>query len=125
MREFLRSRSADIAAILGSWLGALMIIGESESSGRIQGDTSFWLLLIAWVATLSLWWRRSHPVAVALFLVPVSMLTDAAAFAVMVALYTLITRRRGRIIVALVALHFGASLVYSVTRPDPVLPPAT
>ncbi|MFI1988555.1 sensor histidine kinase [Actinoplanes sp. NPDC020271] len=116
-------RVFDLVAIAACGFGALLIASDAEASGRISGDATFFCLLLAIPATLSLWWRRSHPVTIAALSVPVLVVTDFAALAALVALYTLIVRRRGRIIPGMVALQLLATVAYSVIRPDPSLPP--
>jgi signal transduction histidine kinase len=123
MIERRRDRALDTAAILVSFLCALILAGEAESSGRIHGDETFVAVLLGLVASLSLWWRRRHPVAVAIFLLPISVLTDAAAYAGVAVLYTLIVQRRTRAVIAVVVLSAVASFAFSVRRPDPQLPP--
>jgi signal transduction histidine kinase len=116
-------RVFDLVAIGASGFAALVIAGEAESSGRIGGNATFVNLVLAALATLALWWRRSHPVAVAALFVPVLVVTDFAGLAGLVALYTLIVRRRGRVIPVMLALHLLAAVAYSVIRPDPALAP--
>ncbi|GAA2883949.1 two-component sensor histidine kinase [Actinoplanes cyaneus] len=116
-------RVFDLVAIGASGFAALVIAGEAESSGRISGDATFVNLVLAALATLALWWRRSHPVAVAALFVPVLVVTDFVGLASLVALYTLIVRRRGRVIPVMLALHLLAAVAYSVIRPDPALAP--
>ncbi len=120
----LADRVFDLAAIGVSGFTAMVIAAEAESSGRVTGDATFFSLVLAFAASAALWWRRAHPVAVAAVLVPVTVVTDFAGVAGLVALYTLITRRRGRVIPVLLALHLLAGVAYSLIRPDPELPPA-
>ncbi|MEV6300242.1 histidine kinase [Actinoplanes sp. NPDC051861] len=118
----IRYRAVDVAAILTSWFFSLVLIGEAESTGRISEQETFPLLLIGWVSALAIWWRRSHPVAMALLIAPAGLVTDAGAFAGMVLLYTLVTLRRGRVIVLVVAIGVVTGLSYAYRRPDPTLP---
>lgn len=122
IREWAKSRLLDVAAILVSWFCALLLAGEAESTGRIQGDETFILLVIGWVAALSLWWRRSHPLAVAIFLTPVGAITDTAAYAGVAVLYTLVVQRRYRAVAIIVPLSLVSAAVYSARVPDPALP---
>ncbi|GIE87642.1 sensor histidine kinase [Actinoplanes regularis] len=117
----LGARAFDLTAIAASGFGALLLAAEAEASGRISGDATFGSLLLAGAASLALWWRRAHPVAVAVLLVPVAVVTDFASVAVLIALYTLITRRRGRVIPVVLVLHLLAGVAYSLIRPDPDL----
>lgn len=114
-------RVFDLAAIAVSWFGALLIAGEAESSGRTSGDATFWGLVLALAASLALWWRRDHPVVVAALFVPLSAVTDSVGVAGTIALYTLVTLRRGRVIGVLLVGTLLAGVVYSRLRPDPEL----
>ncbi|WP_436529839.1 sensor histidine kinase [Actinoplanes sp. HUAS TT8] len=116
-------RVFDLVAIAASGFAALVIASEAEGSGRIGGDATFFSLVLAMAAALTLWWRRAHPVAVAALFVPVSVVTDFAGLAGVIALYTLITRRRGWVIPVMLGLHLLAAVAYSLLRPDPDLPP--
>ncbi|AEV86280.1 histidine kinase [Actinoplanes sp. SE50] len=117
-------RVFDAIAIVVSAVGAVAIAAEAEAAGRIGGDATFYSLLLAVVASGALWWRRRHPVAVAALFVPVTVATDFAGVAAVIALYTLITRRRGWVIPLLFGLHLLAGTGYSLLRPDPHLPAA-
>jgi signal transduction histidine kinase len=116
-------RVFDVVGIVASGFGAMVIAATAESNGRISGDATFFSLLLALAASASLWWRRSHPVAVAALLVPVAAVTDFVGVAVTIAVYTLITRRRGPVIGVLIGLHLLAGVAYSLYRPDPDMPP--
>jgi signal transduction histidine kinase len=121
--ERLRDRAFDVAGILLSFLCALILAGEAESIGRISENETFFAVIIGLAGSLSLWWRRRHPLAVAIFLLPLSALTDATAYAGVAVLYTLIVQRRTRAVIAVVLLSVVAGTLYSVRRPDPDLHP--
>ncbi|KUL30059.1 sensor histidine kinase [Actinoplanes awajinensis] len=121
--ERLGGRVFDLAAIGASVFGALVITSEAESSGRIAGDATFFSLLLALAGSIALWWRRRHPVGVTVLLVVIAAVTDFASFAGLIALCTVIARRRGRTPWVLTGLYLLAGTVYSVWRPDPTLPP--
>ncbi|BCJ40549.1 two-component sensor histidine kinase [Actinoplanes ianthinogenes] len=114
-------RVFDLAAIAVSWFGALVIAGEAEASGRTSDGVTFFGLLLALAASTALWWRRSHPVAVAALFVPISAVTDFVGVAGSIAFYTLVTLRRGRVIGFVLVGTLLAALVYSRLRPDPEL----
>ncbi|WP_433825471.1 sensor histidine kinase [Actinoplanes sp. CA-015351] len=118
-----KDRAIDVAAILISCFCAMVLAGEAESTGRIHGEETFWVLLLGCVGSLSLWWRRSHPFAVALFLMPIAAITDAAAYASVAALYTLVIQRRTRALAVTIVLSMITAAVYGWRRPDPELPP--
>ncbi|GAA4587076.1 histidine kinase [Actinoplanes octamycinicus] len=119
MSERAAERVFDLAAIVASWFGALVIAGTAEASGRISGEATFFSLLLAMAASLALWWRRRCPVAVALLFVPVGAVTDFAGVAGLISFYTLVTLRRGRVIGVVLAGTLAGALVYSRFRPDP------
>ncbi|GIF14356.1 sensor histidine kinase [Actinoplanes teichomyceticus] len=118
------ARVFDVVAILAAAFCALVIAADAEAGGRIAGDATFFSLLLAFAASTMLWWRRRHPVAVAAVLAPITAVTDFAGVAALIALYTVITRRRGPVIGVLLALNLLAGVAYSLLRPDPQLPPA-
>ncbi|MFC7530616.1 sensor histidine kinase [Actinoplanes sp. GCM10030250] len=112
-------RAVDVAAILLSWFFALVLVGEAEEGGRIGSGDVLPMLMIGWVTALLIWWRRSHPVAMALLIAPVGIFTDSSAYAGAVVLYTLVTLRRGRVIALVLAVHLLVGIGYMWLRPDP------
>lgn len=122
LRQAVRYRAVDVLAILLSWFFALLLVGEAESAGRIRSDEVLPMAVIGWVASLAIWWRRSHPVAAAVVIAPAGLLTDSSAYAGLVILYTLTTLRRGRVVALVVLLHLVVGLGYSWLRPDRTLP---
>ncbi|WP_328477186.1 histidine kinase [Actinoplanes sp. NBC_00393] len=121
LRAAARYRAVDVLAILVSWFFALVLVGEAESIGRISSGEVLPLLALGWVTSLAVWWRRSHPVAMALIIAPVGLVTDASAYAGLVIVYTLVTLRRGRVVALIVLLHLLIGVGYSWRRPDPTL----
>ncbi|MEU4690254.1 histidine kinase [Actinoplanes sp. NPDC023714] len=118
-----KDRAIDVAAILVSCFCALLLAGSAESSGRIQGDETFFALLLGFAGSLSLWWRRRNPLAVAFFLTALSPLAETIAFAGLATLYTLVVRRRTRAVLLIVVLNIGTGFAYSLRRPDVELTP--
>ncbi|MEU8239940.1 histidine kinase [Actinoplanes missouriensis] len=121
-RPWLRDRLLDIAAIVISCFCALVLAGEAESAGRLTADQTFFAVVVGCAASLTLWWRRTHPVAMMILLAPVGVFTDAAAYAGVALLYTLVVQRRTRAVAVMVALSLVTAGVYSWRRPDPELP---
>ncbi|MEU4557904.1 histidine kinase [Actinoplanes sp. NPDC023936] len=121
-RPWLRDRLLDVAAILISCFCALVLAGEAESAGRLTADQTFFAVVVGCTASLTLWWRRTHPVAMMIVLAPVGVFTDAAAYTGVALLYTLVVQRRGRAVAVMVALSLVTTAVYSWRRPDPELP---
>ncbi|MBB2944183.1 signal transduction histidine kinase [Actinoplanes lutulentus] len=118
-----KDRAVDVAAILISCFCAMLLAGEAESTGRIHGEETFWVLLLGCAGSLALWWRRHHPFAVALFLMPIAAITDTAAYAGVAALYTLVIQRRTRALAVTIVLSVFTAALYGWRRPDPTLPP--
>jgi signal transduction histidine kinase len=87
----------------------------------VTGDALFWSLTLAVAGGVALWWRRRFPVAVALLLAPVALLTDLVGGAVAVAVYTVAAYRRVGVAVAVAGLHAAAGIPYAIARPDPSL----
>jgi signal transduction histidine kinase len=114
-------RAWDIAAILVSWFGGLLLVGEAAEVRKLSDDDVFLLFVAGCVFSLALWWRRGHPVAVAVFLTVAAVITDGAGLAALIALYTLVERRRGRVVVVLTLFNFAAGMAYSVIYPDPAV----
>ncbi len=121
-RPWLRDRLLDVAAILISCFCALVLAGEAESTGRLTADQTFFAVVAGCAASLTLWWRRTHPVAMMILVAPVGVFTDAAAYTVVALLYTLVVQRRGRAVAVMVTLSLVTAAVYSWRRPDPELP---
>nr|GID84891.1 two-component sensor histidine kinase [Actinoplanes derwentensis] len=115
-------RAWDVAAILVSWFGGLLLAGDAAEIRGLDDDTTFLIFLSGCVLSLALWWRRSHPMPVALFLAAAATVDDAAGAAALIALYTVVARRRGRPVVAIVAVNLLGGAVYSVLYPDPSVP---
>jgi signal transduction histidine kinase len=116
-----RDRVIDLVGILVAVLVAAATAAEADASGRLTGDALFQSLVLACPASLALWWRRRHPVGVALLLAPVAALTDLVGAAVVIAVYTVAATRRRRVALAVAVVHVLASVPYAVLRPDPEL----
>ncbi|GLX99985.1 histidine kinase [Actinoplanes sp. NBRC 101535] len=118
-----RYRAVDVAAILMSWFCTLVLVGQSEATGRIGPDEVLPAIVVGGVTAVAIWWRRSHPVAMVLVTMPAGLVTDAGGYAGAVLLYTLVTLRRGWIVAVTVLLGLVTSFGFSVRRPDPELAP--
>ena len=115
----IRGRVADLAAIAAAGLVGLLVVADAQDSGRLAGDAVFWALVIAGLGCGALWWRRRHPVGVAVALLPLAAVTDAAGGAVLIAIYTIAASRRWPTAAGLGGLHALAAVPYSAIRPDP------
>lgn len=95
------------------------------------GDNADWVLDGAWrvvdggigiVACLALWFRRRWPVALAVALAPLSVISAACGGAAMVLLFTVAVHRRARTTLLVAGLHALMTLPYLALHPDPELP---
>ncbi|MEU8657771.1 sensor histidine kinase [Actinoplanes philippinensis] len=120
----LSGRAWDVAAVLSSWFGGLLLIGEAATARGLSDDAVFLHFVAGCVLSLALWWRRSRPVPVAVFLTVAAVVTDGAGLAGLIALYTLVSLRRGRPVGVLVLVNLAAGIVYSLIYPDPAMPAA-
>ncbi|MFD1369820.1 sensor histidine kinase [Actinoplanes sichuanensis] len=117
-------RAWDVAAILVSWFGGLLLIGDAATVRGLSDDAVFLHFVAGCAVSLALWWRRSHPMGVAIFLLAASVVTDGAGIAALIGLYTVISLRRGRPVVVLILFQLVGGIAYSLIYPDPTLSPA-
>ncbi|WP_430790149.1 sensor histidine kinase [Actinoplanes sp. G11-F43] len=118
-----RGRAWDVTAILASWFGGLLLLGEAAEIQGFDDDTTFLIYVSGCVLCLALWWRRSHPMPVALFLAAASVVNDAAGLAGLIALFTVVSLRRGRPVVVITVVNFAGGVAYAYLYPDPAVPP--
>lgn len=87
-----------------------------------QAGTTF-RFVVGLVGSVSLWWRRRYPVALAVGLLPLSVCADTPGFAILVALYTVAAACDMRTTGVLVTLHLAATCAYLVmdARPGTLL----
>jgi len=121
-RRFARGRIADIVCIAISGIGALILAGAAEDSGRVTGEAQFWALVLAGVGTIALWWRRRHPTGVAVLLAPIAAVSEMIGFGVLIAVGTVAIYRRWPVAVAVAGLHAVVTIPYTIINPDPDLP---
>jgi signal transduction histidine kinase len=117
-------RAWDVAAIMVSWFGGLLLVGDAATVRGLSDDATFLHLVAGCLLSLALSWRRSHPMAVAIFLMAASVVADGAGVAALIGLYTVISLRRGRPVVAIVLLNLVGGTAYAVIYPDPTMPRA-
>jgi signal transduction histidine kinase len=85
---------------------------------HIHGQVLDWLdVALGTVACVALWWRRAHPVAV-LVLTLGAAVSPLALFAWLVALCTVASRTRGRVLVVVVVVAVAGSFVWPVVNPS-------
>jgi signal transduction histidine kinase len=121
MTTTLRARIVDATAVGVSAVVAFLLAGDAEQSGRLADGALFWALMLGFVGCVALLWRRRHPVGVALLLAVLAVVTEFGYAAVLVAVYTVATRRRAAVAAGIAALSLVAHVPYSVVRPDPDL----
>jgi hypothetical protein len=88
-------RGWDVTAILVSCFGGLVLLGEAAEIRDLSEEALFLHFVAGCVLSVALWWRRSHPMAVAIFLAAVSVVADGAGVAGLIGLYTVVSLRRG------------------------------
>jgi signal transduction histidine kinase len=119
-----RDRIVDVTCVTLAALIAAIWMLDAVETRRAPG----WFLLVALLlsvpACAAVWWRRRWPVGLALFLVPVSAVAEAAGGAVLVAVFTVAVHRRLPVTLAIAALHVLVIVPYTVILPDPLLGPA-
>jgi signal transduction histidine kinase len=117
-RRTAQDRIIDVLCVAVTGLLTLMVAGEAEQAGRVTGDTLFLLLVVATIGCVALWWRRRHPVAVAVLLALIATFTDFVGVAVLVAVFTVAAYRRWPVTLAVAGLHVLVIVPYSIARPD-------
>ncbi|GGN81752.1 two-component sensor histidine kinase [Actinoplanes lobatus] len=121
-KERNRQRVWDVAAVLSAYLGAAFVLGEAQASRGLTDEQVFLHLVAGCVLAQALWWRHRWPVAVAVFLNLVSVVAEGAGVASLIALFTVVTLRRGRPTVLVTALSLVTGLLFTWLNPDPAVP---
>ncbi|WP_307798322.1 sensor histidine kinase [Actinoplanes flavus] len=119
-----RQRLWDVTAVLSSCLGAAILLGDAQASRGLSDDQVFLHLVAGCVLAQALWWRHRRPVAVAVLLSLVSVVAEGAGVASLIALFTVVTLRRGRPTVLVTALSLVTGLLFAWLHPDPTVPMA-
>jgi len=117
-RRTTREAFVDVCCVAVAVIAAVAIAGEAEDIGQVTGRALFWTLVPGIVGSFALWWRRRYPVRVALALVPLVMLTDMVAGALLITVFTLAEYRRWTVTTAFVATYVLAHVPYLLVRPD-------
>lgn len=108
-----RRRTGDLGAMTFSLFIAAMVVFDGVTAADFSDLRVANAVAIGVVATALLWWRRRRPVGIALVLAALTVFSDAAGGAELVAIYTVASMRTWRVTAAIVALHLVASLVYA------------
>ncbi|GIE36012.1 two-component sensor histidine kinase [Actinoplanes italicus] len=122
-RRPLAGRGWDVTAIVVSWFGGLLLVGEAAEIRDLSEEALLLHFVAGCLLSLALWWRRSHPMAVALFLAVVSVVADGAGLAGLIGLYTVVSLRRGRPVVLIVLANLVGGFGYSLAYPEMTDPP--
>lgn len=120
-----RTRAVDALAILVSL--ATVVLG-------VEGSRGIWSLLPAWwlpvdvgvgvLASVALWWRRRHPVPIAIVLAVLGGLFASAGAAAIIATYTVASLRRTWVALAVTVAHLAIAIPYFFIVPVAGLGPA-
>lgn len=108
-----RERIYDAGGMVFSLFLAAMVAFDGVVSADFSGSRVVTVAAIGVVGTALLWWRRRWPVGIALVLAGLTLFSDAAGGAELVAIYTVASRRTWRATAAIVALHLLASVAYA------------
>jgi signal transduction histidine kinase len=119
-RRSTRDWIVDVLCFLLAVVGGLAVFAEAEprmSEGLIVVD-----LLLGGAACLAVWLRRRWPVQLAVVLGTVGVLSSSAAFAGLIALFTVAVHRRAAVAIAVAALTLVFAPAYIALHPDPRTP---
>ena len=114
-RRSLRDWIVDVVLfVLAAGFGLLLLEATWPGHGELAGVFD---VAAGIVACLALWFRRSHPVAVAVLTLSAALLSGLAAGAGMVALFNAALRTSRRTLAALVVLCMAGTLIYPALYP--------
>ncbi len=88
----------------------------------VDGPGGLWWVLdlsLGIVGLAALWVRRRWPVAVALLLLPLGIVSSMASVAAAIAIFSLAVHRPARIAIPIGVLHAGGVFIYALIYPDP------
>ncbi|MEV1007519.1 histidine kinase [Streptomyces sp. NPDC049881] len=119
-RTHRQNRITDVVALALSLLAGLLFAADAVNSGREGHPAAFTAALVASAAgCAALWWRREHPVGVALFILPIAALAEYVGAASVVALFTVAVHRPWRTTLLMSAAYLAGGVPYAVLWPDP------
>jgi signal transduction histidine kinase len=95
-------------------IGAVALGGSEDRHSEAMMSVDF---LIGVATLVPLWWRRSHPLAVALLTIPVGAVSAAAAGAGLIALFNVALRGSRREIVLVTILAVAAGIAFAFVYP--------
>lgn len=116
-------RLLDLFYVSISAMAALAWAVAAYESEQITGDLLFWLMLLGLAGSVLLWWRRKHPVRVALALACCFAVTAFVLVAALFAVGSVAAYRPRRVAIATAALFAAAYVPFSLWGPDDGTPP--
>ena len=119
-RRSTRDWIVDVACFVLAVVGGLAVFAEAEP--RMSDELIAVDLVLGTLACLAVWLRRRWPVQLALVLGVVGVISSLAAFAGLIALFTVAVHRRAAVAVALGSLTLVIVPAYSALHPDPRTP---
>ncbi len=97
-------------------IGGVAFFGTADQHSETM---QFWDLVIGVLCFIPLWWRRRHPLAVALLTGIPSMISALAAGPALIALFNVALRGTRRAIVLCTVLSVAGGMVFALAYPDP------
>ncbi|WP_185014774.1 sensor histidine kinase [Streptomyces sp. AK010] len=111
-----RARLLDVLCASASAMAALAWTVAAFESGEVTGDLLFWLMSLGIAGSALLWWRRAHPVRVAVALACCYAVTDFVFVAVLFAVGTVAAYRPRRVANTVAASCAVAYLPFSASH---------
>ncbi|WP_283137225.1 sensor histidine kinase [Rhizohabitans arisaemae] len=122
VRRSTRDWLVDILCFLFAVGAGLAIAQDVANSPTMTGGRLLVEQIVGGLACVALWFRRRWPAALGLVSVPVTLVSDLAAGAVMVLVFTVAVHRPFRWVLVIGGLHIVTVVPYLVLRPDPATP---
>jgi signal transduction histidine kinase len=116
-----RNLAVDVTGTVVATLVALTAAAAGLDNGLLSDGRLVVSTLVTVPALILLWWRRSHPVPVALLMLVPAAITDMAGGAAAIAVFTVAVHRPLRTALWVAAAHLLAPVPLSVLYPDPDL----
>ncbi|MFE0461633.1 sensor histidine kinase [Kitasatospora sp. NPDC058965] len=105
-------------------LAALIGFGGNRSVGHLPGVPDTWAVADQALGVLScvaLWWRRRWPVALAVAMIPIGLVSNTCGGALVVLLFTLAVHRPFRYVAWVAGIQLALTPLYDWLRPDPTM----
>ncbi|MBF6620587.1 MAG: sensor histidine kinase [Patulibacter sp.] len=117
-----RDWAVDVACFLLAIVAGLLAQIDASETRVLDGPWRWVDIAIAVPACLALWVRRRWPVALAVGIAPLTVLSPAAGGAAMIFIFTVAVHRPARTTLVVAGLHVLLTFPYMVLYPDPELP---